>query len=132
MTDDIRQFIVAHESEDAKFISQEIQREFKTFVPSSTVLSVRAGSRRSHNVQKARQEASDALDDSLKVMAHVKGSLLSKFNDETLNLKDRVEVAKELRQWVKFGTDMAGIKDDKTDTLFVIDGEWDHSNRDVN
>ena len=124
MTDDIRAEIIKHPSTDAAYIAKDLTTRFGKFIPASTVAQVLATSTRSTNVGKARGKASETLDHKLLTMEHVSSRLLETFNDSTVALKDRIEAAKELRQWTKLGIDMSGIHDAESDTLFVIDAEW--------
>lgn len=124
MNDDIRAAIIKHDSTDAAVIAKDITANMGKFVSAAQVAQVLATSKRSVNVGKAKGKASETLDQKLATMEHVSATLFSTFNDNTVGLKDRIEAAKELRQWVKLGIDMSGIHDAESDTLFVIDSEW--------
>jgi hypothetical protein len=130
MTDEIRAEIIKHPSTNASEIARELSQRFGKFVPANAVAQVMATSTRSKNVGQAKGKASETLDQKLHTMEHVSAQLLSTFNDRTVPLKDRIEAAKELRQWTKLGIDMSGIHDAESDTLFVIDAEW--SSRPIN
>ena len=130
MTDAIRAEIIKHPGTDAAHIAKDLTQKLGKFVPASAVAQVLATSVRSSNVGKAKGKASETLDQKLGVMEHVSLNLLGVFNDPLIPLKDRIEAAKELRQWTKLGIDMSGIHDAESDTLFVIDAEW--SSRPVN
>lgn len=124
MTEDVRTAIIKHPSTDATEIAKDLTRKLGKFIPANTVAQVLATSTRSRNVGQAKGKASETLDQKLHTMEHVSAQLLHTFNDRTVPLKDRIEAAKELRQWTKLGIDMSGIHDAESDTLFVIDGEW--------
>jgi hypothetical protein len=124
MTEDIRAEIVRHPSDDATVIAKDLSQRFNKFIPPATVAQILATSHRTRNVGIAKGKASETLDSKLMTMEHVSSKLLATFNDPTVPLKDRIEAAKELRQWTKLGIDMSGIHDAESDTLFVIDAEW--------
>jgi hypothetical protein len=130
MNEEIRAAIIKHPSNDASLISKELTEKFGKFVPSAVVAQVLATSQRAQNVGRARGKASETLDGKIATMEHVAAKLLGAFDDPTLPLKDRIEAAKELRQWTKLGIDISGIHDEESDTLFVIDPEW--ASREVN
>ena len=130
MNEEIRAAIIKHPSNDASLISKELTEKFGKFVPSAVVAQVLATSQRAQNVGRARGKASETLDSKIATMEHVAAKLLGAFDDPTLPLKDRIEAAKELRQWTKLGIDISGIHDEESDTLFVIDPEW--ASREVN
>ena len=75
-------------------------------------------------MERAKERASETLGENLDIMGATKRQLLQLFNDESLPLKMRLEVSKELRQWTTMETDTAGIKDTSSNTVFVIDAEW--------
>lgn len=124
MNEEIRAAIIKHPSTDVSVISKEVSQQFGKFVPASTVSNILATRRRADNVGQARGKASETLDSKISTMEHVSAKLLGAFDDPTLPLKDRIEAAKELRQWTKLGIDISGIHDEESDTLFVIDPEW--------
>lgn len=132
MTENIRDYILSHENKDASVIAKDASREFNKFVPTSEVIRVLSSIERNQKVGQVKGKAVDTLDDKFRIMENVSGKLLASFNNDTLPLKDRIEAAKELRQWTKLGIDMSGIHDEESDTLFVIDSDWSSSPREVN
>ena len=132
MTDNIREYIVNHESRDPSVISKAATNEFKKFVPVTEVVKALSAMKRQEKMGQLKGKVAETLADKFEVMENVGTKLLAAFNDEVLPLKDRIEAAKELRQWTRMGIDLSGIHDEETDTLFVIDGSWDPKARDVN
>jgi len=130
MNEEVRAAIIKHSSTDASEISKDLSKQFGKFVPPSSIVQVLATTQRAQNVGRAKGKASETLDSKISTMEHVSARLLGAFNDSTLPLKDRIEAAKELRQWTKLGIDISGIHDEESDTLFVIDPEW--ATREVN
>ncbi len=128
--EDVRQAVLNHSSTDVAVISQELTKQLGKFVSVGTVVQILSTANRGANVGKAKGKASETLDQKLTTMEHVSSKLLQTFNDPIVPLKDRIEAAKELRQWTKLGIDMSGIHDAESDTLFVIDAEW--SSRPIN
>ncbi len=132
MMNDLEQFVFSRESTDILFLSKEASNHFGKFIPASAISKILAKQARSDNVRRAKTAASTTLDDKVSVIEDVSKKLLDQFNAEDLDMKHRIEAVKELRQWVKLGTDLAGIHDEESDTLFVVDSEWDVSPRAVN
>lgn len=124
MNTDIVAAIKAHPSRDATEIAKDVSKKFDKFIPTAQVAKILADAERASNVGRVKGKASETLDSKLDVMEHVGGKLLAHFNDEKLPLKDRIEAAKELRQWTKMNLDLSGIHDEDSDTVFVIDSEW--------
>lgn len=132
MTDNIREYILNHESRDPAVISKAATNEFKKFVPVTEVVKALSAMKRQEKMGQLKGKVAETLADKFEVMENVGTKLLAAFNDEVLPLKDRIEAAKELRQWTRMGIDLSGIHDEETDTLFVIDGSWDPKAREVN
>lgn len=132
MLDEVKAAILAHTSIDPQFISADINKRFGRFVPPTVITKIRGGNQRVENVSRARTAVSDTLDDKVQVMEQVSGDLLDVFNNQSLPMKERIEAAKELRQWVGMVVKMAGIADEESNTLFVVDGAWDHSPKEKN
>lgn len=109
---------------DPRKIAAELTSRFGRIIPSSLVVQVRGSLFRNGNVERAKERASETLGENLDIMGATKRQLLQLFNDESLPLKMRLEVSKELRQWTTMETDTAGIKDTSSNTVFVIDAEW--------
>lgn len=124
MNEEIRAAIIKHPSSDATLISKELSQQFNKFVPATVIAGVLASRQRADNLGRAKGKASETLDSKIATMEHVASKLLGAFDDPTLPLKDRIEAAKELRQWTKLGIDISGIHDEESDTLFVIDPAW--------
>jgi hypothetical protein len=121
---EVEQFVLSHPSDNVAQIAKDAQERFNRFIPATTVSQIRAKSTRAQRVTRAKDAASSTLEDNVEIVEGMKSKLLSTFKQEELALKDRIEAAKELRQWVKLGIDMAGIHDEESDTLFVVDGAW--------
>ena len=132
MTDNIRDFILGHESTSPGVISKAATEEFGKFVPITEVVRIRNAAKRQDRMGQLKGKVVETLDDKFKIMENVGNKLLMAFNDENLPLKDRIEAAKELRQWTRMGIDLSGIHDEESDTLFVIDADWSPNVRDVN
>lgn len=132
MTDNIREYILNHEARDPAVISKAATKEFKKFVPVTEVVKALSAMKRQEKMGQLKGKVAETLADKFEVMENVGTKLLAAFNDEVLPLKDRIEAAKELRQWTRMGIDLSGIHDEETDTLFVIDGSWDPKAREVN
>ena len=132
MMNDLEQFVYSRESTDVLALSREASNHFGKFIPGSAIAKILAKHARSDNVRRAKTTASTTLDDKVSVIEDVSKKLLDQFNAEDLDMKHRIEAVKELRQWVKLGTDLAGIHDEESDTLFVVDSEWDVGPRAVN
>lgn len=129
---EIEQYVLSHPSDNITTIAGEIREKFDKFVPASAVAKILSKRVRSEHVTRAKDAASSTLEDNVVIVEGMKSKLLAKFNDEGLQLKDRIEAAKELRQWVKLGIDMSGIHDEESDTLFVVDSAWDVNPRATN
>lgn len=113
---------------DPRKIAAEMTSRFGRVIPSSIVVQIRGSLLRTGNVERARERASETLDENLDIMGTTKRQLLMMFNDESLPLKARLEISKELRQWTSMETDTAGIKDTGSNTVFVIDSDWSVNN----
>jgi len=132
MTDNIREYILNHESRDPSVIAKAATKEFEKFVPVAEVVKALSVQKRQERMGQLKGKVAETLDDKFVVMENVSGKLLMAFNNEALPLKERIEAAKELRQWTRMGIDLSGIHDEETDTLFVIDPSWSPEARDVN
>lgn len=121
---EIKEAILAAKSTDPRRIASDLTAKFGRVVPSSVVVQVRGSMARAANVERAREKASLTLDRNLDIMGDVKNKLYDIFNDETVDLKLRLDVSKELRMWTKTETDTAGIEDAATNTVFVIEPAW--------
>lgn len=121
---EIREAILLAKADDPRRIAAELTTRFGRVIPSAVVVQVRGSMARAENVERAKERASTTLDENLDIMGDVKGKLYRMFNDETMDVKLRLEVSKELRMWTKAETDSAGITDSGTNTVFVIDSAW--------
>lgn len=122
---EVKEAILAAPPGDPREIALTLSKRLGKVVPIQAVVQIRGSMKRAENVARAKEQASDSLTDNIALMAHAKKKLLNLFDTETLPLKDRIEVSKELRQWTAMETKAAGIEDAETDTVFVIGGEWD-------
>lgn len=109
---------------DPRALAQDLSNRFGKIVPVQAIVQVKGSLSRARNVSQAREKASDHLDRNNEITEEVKGVLLSLFRDETLTVKNRMEVSKELRQWLDIQNTMAGIEDRDTNTVFVVGAEW--------
>ena len=124
MTDNIKEYILNHNAVDPNVVAKAATGEFGKFVPVTEVVRVLNASKRQQRMGQLKGKVAETLDDKFKVMESVSYKLLAAFNDDTIALKERIEAAKELRQWTRMGIDLSGIHDEESDTLFVIDAEW--------
>jgi hypothetical protein len=122
---EIEAFIMSHPSDNFAEVSREVSDKFNRFIPAPTVQKIMAKRVRAEHVTRAKDAASSTLEDNVVIVEDVKAKLRASFDDKSLVLKDRIEAAKELRQWVKLGMDMSGIHDAEDDTLFVVGSDWD-------
>jgi len=125
MTHDIEQAVLNHESQDVVTIAKDVSERFSQFVPRSYVAKVLGRNKRSFSVSNARDKASESLDNKVALMEDVATELLMQFSDQALTVTERMKVAQELRQWTKLSLDIAGIHDEESDQLWVIDSDWD-------
>jgi len=125
MTHDIEQAVLNHESQDVVTIAKDVSERFSQFVPRSYVAKVLGRNKRSFSVSNARDKASESLDNKVTLMEDVATELLMQFSDQALTVTERMKVAQELRQWTKLSLDIAGIHDEESDQLWVIDSDWD-------
>jgi hypothetical protein len=125
LPDEIMEAIVKHPSEDVVLVARELTQQYKRHIPVSVVVRIRGSLQRAANVSRAKEKASNTLEGKVAIMESVSDDLLNIFKDTSLPLRDRIEASKELRQWTKLSVDTAGIHDAETDTLFVIERDWD-------
>jgi len=130
MTHDIEQAVLNHESQDVVTIAKDVSERFSQFVPRSYVAKVLGRNKRSFSVSNARDKASESLDNKVTLMEDVATELLMQFSDQALTVTERMKVAQELRQWTKLSLDIAGIHDEESDQLWVIDSDWDTRSQD--
>ncbi len=116
--------IVKAPAQDPRKLAAELTTKFGRVIPSHMVVQVRGSMLRAGNVERAKERASNTLGENLDIMGATKQQLLAMFNDESIPLKMRLEISKELRQWTTMETDAAGIKDSGSNTVFVIDSNW--------
>lgn len=109
---------------DPRKLAAQLTTQFGRVIPSSMVVQVRGTMVQSNNITRAKERASETLDENLDIMGETKRELLELFRDPSIPLKMRLEISKELRQWTNLETDTAGIKDGESNTLFVIDPMW--------
>lgn len=121
---EIRDAIIEAPPGDPREIALELSKRFKKPVPISAVIHIRGSLKRAENVAEAKEKASEALTTNLEIMGMAKETLVELFNDESIPLKLRLEVSKELRQWTSMENAAAGMEDRETDTLFVIGDAW--------
>lgn len=133
MTNNLNQAILDHESQDVAIIAHDVGKQFNQFVPRSYVAKILGNNKRAFSVSSARDRASESLDSKVALMEDVGRELLTQFADKGLSVADRMKVAQELRQWTKLSLDVAGIHDEESGQLWVIDSSWDtRSQSDVN
>ena len=120
--------IVNFPSDDLTELRQHLTAQFGRVLSVGMIKKIREQSvgaqRRRENISRARERASEGLENKMELMASVASDLHHLFRNEALPLKDRIEAAKELRQWTKLTIDTAGIHDEKDDVLFVIGSAW--------
>lgn len=121
---EIHQAIIEHPSQMPLVIARELTKQFNRSISPSMVIQIKGSTKRSENITAAKEKASYGLDEKMDLMEDTIRTLQMKFQDETLPLKERLEVSKELRQWTKMGMDAVGIHDIAGDQLFVIDAAW--------
>lgn len=121
--------IQRHPSEDVVTVARDVGRELGRTIPVTLVVKVRGSVQRAQDVSRAKEAAATTLDTKIGRIEKASDVLEKLFMDDGLPLKDRIEASKELRQWTKLGMDAAGIADEETDTLFVIEGQWDPTPR---
>lgn len=109
---------------DPRALAHDLSNRFGKVVPVQAIVQVKGSLSRARNVSQAREKASNQLDRNNEITEEVKNVLLSLFRDETLTVKNRMEVSKELRQWLDVQNTMAGIEDKDTNTVFVVGAEW--------
>ena len=122
---EIEAYIMSHPSDNLTEVAREVTEKFNRFIPAATVQRIMSKRSRAEHVTRAKDAASSTLEDNVVIVEDVKVKLRRTFDDGALPLKERIEAAKELRQWVKLGMDMSGIHDAEDDTLFVVGSEWD-------
>ena len=122
---EIEAYIMSHPSDNLTEVAKEVTEKFNRFIPAATVQRIMSKRSRAEHVTRAKDAASSTLEDNVVIVEDVKVKLRRTFDDGALPLKERIEAAKELRQWVKLGMDMSGIHDAEDDTLFVVGSEWD-------
>lgn len=126
---EVRQAIELHPSDDVAKISQDVGKRLNRHVPITLVAKVRGSVQRATQVNRARETAAGSLDKKMGRIEEASSSLETLFFDDSLPLKDRIEASKELRQWTKLGMDAAGIHDAESETLWVVEGDWDMTPR---
>ena len=122
---EVEAYIMSHPSDNLSEVAKEVSEKFNRFIPAATVQRIMSKRSRAEHVTRAKDAASSTLEDNVVIVEDVKVKLRRTFDDGALPLKERIEAAKELRQWVKLGMDMSGIHDAEDDTLFVVGSEWD-------
>lgn len=121
---EVQAAIAAHPSDDVRLVAREVSKQVGRFVPPTLVMQVRGASpQAAQALSQAREKAAVGVSDKLQVADDVAAQLLAIFQDELRPMKERLEAAKELRQYLKLGLDASGISDGG-DTLFVIDQAW--------
>jgi hypothetical protein len=132
LDDVIIEAIHSAESEDASKISRDIKRDFGTFIPPVTIRKILVSRTRMVEHNKVRDKASEGLEKAAEVMETVSDELLEMFHDGdgAYGVKMRLEAVKELRQWLKLGIDTSGLHDADSNTLFVVQSDWDMTYQD--
>lgn len=122
---ELKQAVQNHPSDDIVKVSKDVSRQLDRHVPVTLIAKIRGSLQRNVDVNQAREVAAGSLQQKLGRIEGASESLEGIFHDESLPLKDRIEASKELRQWTKLGMDAAGIHDAESETLWVVEGEWD-------
>lgn len=122
---ELQQAILRHPSDDIVKVAKDVGAQLGRTVPVTMVVKLRGTMQRAADVSRAKEAAATTLDVKVGRIEAASTVLETMFLDEGLSLKDRIEASKELRQWTKLGMDAAGMADEATDTLFVIEGAWD-------
>lgn len=122
---EVRQAIELHPGDDVVQIARDVSAQIGRRVSVQLVVRIRGNLQRNAAVSQARDTAAGSLGEKVDRIESASEVLEKLFHDEHLPLKERIEASKELRQWTKLGMDAAGIHDKESDTLFVVEGEWD-------
>lgn len=119
----IVQFIRDAPSTDLAELSGQIHRQFGVRLAMGQIKRVLASPEQREKVARAKSLATDALESRVGRIQTVEDELYQLFQNEPA-LRDKLDVAKELRQWIKQGIDVSGMYDEETDTIFVIESDW--------
>ena len=126
---ELQQAIMRHPSDDIAKVAKDVGAQLGRTIPITMVVKIRGSVQRAADVNKAKEAAATTLDAKVGRIEVASDVLEKIFLDEGLSLKDRIEASKELRQWTRLGMDAAGMADEGTDTLWVVEGEWDPTAR---
>ena len=124
----VAQAIREFPSGDVTEIGRALLERFGDVVPSGVIMQVRGSLNKSPDLDKARQKAGAVFSDKVGVIEQMGTRLQEMFNDESLPHKQRMEVSKELRAWLRLGLDAAvGEVGSGADITLIIDSRWDMS-----
>lgn len=120
----VRAAIMEAEPVEPEILAEELTKKLNVRVTANMVTSVRGSLKRAENISRAKDAASESLEENLAIMADTKNKLQDIFNDPTVAMKTRIDAAKELRQWVQLENTASGIEDEESGLLFVVEKEW--------
>ena len=119
--------IKAHPETDLRAVAHDLSSRFGRQITLSMVYSVRGNAERLQKISEAKDMAANKLTGALELAGGVKKELDDLFRGDksrSLEYKDRIAAARELRMWTEMENKMAGVQDTETGTTFILEGTW--------
>lgn len=123
----IVEYIKKHQDLDLTELTKDVRGRFGVMVSVSAVRSVLDTTERYDNLSKARGKAASGASDKIGLQEDAITELRSLAFDPNLDLKIRIDLFKELRQWTQQSIDASGLYDEKNNALFVMSWEGEPS-----
>jgi hypothetical protein len=120
----IVQYIKTSPTTDLGELTTAIKKRFGVLVSLNVVGNILRSQERMGQLDDARNKAAGSVTDMVLLQQDAIRALSElAFDAKGLDIKDRVMVLKELRQWVGQSIEVSGLYDEKTNALFQL--EWE-------
>lgn len=116
-------YIQRNAGKDLGELTADVRRRFNILLSIQTVRNVLQTSERVTKIEQARTQAASSVSDKVGIQENAIEELKTLAFDTPLDVKDRLAVLKELRQWVGQSIEVSGLYDEKTNAVFML--EWD-------
>jgi hypothetical protein len=120
---EIVKYIETLDATDLAEVTQSVRKKFGVLINVQTVGQLLKNRERVGVINEARDQAANRVSDKVTLQERAIEALSElAFDMNGLEIKDRLLVMKELRQWVGQSIEVSGLFDEKTNALFKF--EW--------
>jgi hypothetical protein len=124
---EIVSFIQTRRGSSPLAVSAEVMQKFKQRVSASVVKTIQAQvivpNPSNPLVSSAKQKGNELLDERVRTISAFEKDLTAMY-DSTPGLEAKLNISKELRQWLALGIKISDLDKDTGTSVFVIDSEW--------